>query len=213
VQQVANAVCAAAAALALGLGPEAIRDGLESLTPVSGRMQRRRGARGCVLIDDSYNANPGSVRAAIDSLAAFARVAHAGAGNMANSARWQPCSCTARRRLCARRRHRAAAGLRAACRTAVADGFGAARRRAFRGSRERALAGCGEFVRRGRHVMLVKGSRSRRSARSVRSDGPQSHLSKAGTPTMGGASDPVAIAAHAAVGRPLGNRYVWIVLA
>jgi phospho-N-acetylmuramoyl-pentapeptide-transferase len=47
----------------------------------------------------------------------------------------------------------------------------------------------------------------------VRSDGPQSHLSKAGTPTMGGALILVAIVAATLFWADLTNRFVWIVLA
>ncbi|MFO1406473.1 MAG: phospho-N-acetylmuramoyl-pentapeptide-transferase [Steroidobacteraceae bacterium] len=46
----------------------------------------------------------------------------------------------------------------------------------------------------------------------VRSDGPQSHLSKAGTPTMGGALILVAIVAGTLFWADLANRFVWIVL-
>ncbi len=47
---------------------------------------------------------------------------------------------------------------------------------------------------------------------SVRSDGPQSHLSKSGTPTMGGALILVAIAAATLLWGDLSNRYVWVAL-
>ncbi len=47
---------------------------------------------------------------------------------------------------------------------------------------------------------------------SVRDDGPQTHLSKAGTPTMGGALIIVAVAVSAFLWSDLGNRYVWITL-
>ena len=47
----------------------------------------------------------------------------------------------------------------------------------------------------------------------VRSDGPVSHYSKAGTPTMGGALMLVGIAASTLLWADLGNRYVWLVLA
>ncbi len=47
---------------------------------------------------------------------------------------------------------------------------------------------------------------------SVRDDGPQSHLSKAGTPTMGGALILVAIALSTLLWGDLSNLYVWIVL-
>ncbi|PCJ20224.1 MAG: phospho-N-acetylmuramoyl-pentapeptide-transferase [Gammaproteobacteria bacterium] len=47
---------------------------------------------------------------------------------------------------------------------------------------------------------------------SIRDDGPQSHLSKAGTPTMGGALILVAIVVSALLWADLSNRYVWVVL-
>jgi phospho-N-acetylmuramoyl-pentapeptide-transferase len=47
---------------------------------------------------------------------------------------------------------------------------------------------------------------------TVRDDGPESHFSKAGTPTMGGALLLVAIAFSALLWSDLGNRYVWVVL-
>lgn len=47
---------------------------------------------------------------------------------------------------------------------------------------------------------------------SVRDDGPQSHLSKAGTPTMGGALILVAVAVATLLWSDLSNRYVWITL-
>ena len=48
---------------------------------------------------------------------------------------------------------------------------------------------------------------------NIRDDGPQSHLSKAGTPTMGGALIIVAIAVSTLLWADLGNRYIWVVLA
>ena len=47
---------------------------------------------------------------------------------------------------------------------------------------------------------------------SVRNDGPQSHLVKAGTPTMGGALILVAVAVATLMWADLGNHYVWVVL-
>ncbi|MEO8847692.1 MAG: phospho-N-acetylmuramoyl-pentapeptide-transferase, partial [Casimicrobiaceae bacterium] len=47
---------------------------------------------------------------------------------------------------------------------------------------------------------------------SVRDDGPQSHLSKAGTPTMGGALIIVSIVVTTLLWGDLGNRFVWVVL-
>jgi phospho-N-acetylmuramoyl-pentapeptide-transferase len=46
----------------------------------------------------------------------------------------------------------------------------------------------------------------------IRSDGPQTHLSKAGTPTMGGALILLSIFVSTLLWADLGNRYVWIVL-
>jgi UDP-N-acetylmuramoyl-tripeptide--D-alanyl-D-alanine ligase len=67
-----NALAAAACCLGLGLAPQAIGAGLAAFTAVPGRGTRGRTAHGAVVIDDSYNANPDSVRAAIDLLAAEA---------------------------------------------------------------------------------------------------------------------------------------------
>jgi phospho-N-acetylmuramoyl-pentapeptide-transferase len=47
---------------------------------------------------------------------------------------------------------------------------------------------------------------------TVRDDGPQTHLSKSGTPTMGGALILVAVAVATLLWSDLGNRYVWVVL-
>lgn len=66
---IANALAAAACAYAAGAGLEAIVAGLINVEAVAGRMQSRPGRGGARVLDDSYNANPGSVRAAIDVLA------------------------------------------------------------------------------------------------------------------------------------------------
>jgi UDP-N-acetylmuramoyl-tripeptide--D-alanyl-D-alanine ligase len=65
-----NALAAASAALAIDVPLPAIVEGLESFRPVAGRLATLRTAAGVTVIDDSYNANPDSVRAAIDVLAA-----------------------------------------------------------------------------------------------------------------------------------------------
>jgi len=65
---VLNAAGAAAAALAAGADLAAIKVGLENLGAVSGRLQCKTRADGGVVFDDTYNANPSSLRAAIDVL-------------------------------------------------------------------------------------------------------------------------------------------------
>jgi len=67
---IVNALAAAACAHAAGIPPDAIGQGLRAFRPYTGRLQVKRGPGGATLIDDSYNANPDSVRAAIDVLAA-----------------------------------------------------------------------------------------------------------------------------------------------
>ncbi|WP_456448581.1 UDP-N-acetylmuramoyl-tripeptide--D-alanyl-D-alanine ligase [Thiolapillus sp.] len=63
-----NALAAIAAAQVLGASREDIEAGLAGLQPVKGRLQSRRGFGGVRVIDDSYNANPDSVRMAIELL-------------------------------------------------------------------------------------------------------------------------------------------------
>ncbi|QLF92738.1 UDP-N-acetylmuramoyl-tripeptide--D-alanyl-D-alanine ligase [Pseudomonas sp. ABC1] len=69
---VANALAAAAAAHAVGVDLEYIVAGLQALQPVKGRAVAQVLATGVRLIDDSYNANPASMLAAIDVLSGFA---------------------------------------------------------------------------------------------------------------------------------------------
>ncbi|MBM3354519.1 MAG: UDP-N-acetylmuramoyl-tripeptide--D-alanyl-D-alanine ligase [Betaproteobacteria bacterium] len=66
---VRNALAAAACGFAAGAPPAAIGEGLQAFRPYSGRHQVKVLESGATLIDDSYNANPDSVRAAIDVLA------------------------------------------------------------------------------------------------------------------------------------------------
>jgi UDP-N-acetylmuramoyl-tripeptide--D-alanyl-D-alanine ligase len=66
---VRNALAAAAAALAMGVAPATIAAGLAAFSGVKGRLQRKAGCCGAVVVDDTYNANPASMRAAIGVLA------------------------------------------------------------------------------------------------------------------------------------------------
>lgn len=68
---VANALAAAAAAHALGVSLFGIKTGLEAVLPVKGRAVAQVTASGLRIIDDTYNANPTSMCAAVDILAAF----------------------------------------------------------------------------------------------------------------------------------------------
>jgi UDP-N-acetylmuramoyl-tripeptide--D-alanyl-D-alanine ligase len=65
-----NALAAAAAASALDCGPDAIVRGLEDWQPVAGRLRAARDASGAQVWDDTYNANPESVGAALQVLSA-----------------------------------------------------------------------------------------------------------------------------------------------
>jgi UDP-N-acetylmuramoyl-tripeptide--D-alanyl-D-alanine ligase len=69
---VRNALAAAACAHAAGVPETAIGEGLSAFRPYTGRLEVKQGPGGMTVIDDSYNANPDSVRAAIDVLAACA---------------------------------------------------------------------------------------------------------------------------------------------
>ena len=68
VHNVMNALAATAACLAAGIDASAIKQGLEKLQNVAGRLQLKRGKAGSRIIDDTYNANPASLRAALQVL-------------------------------------------------------------------------------------------------------------------------------------------------
>jgi UDP-N-acetylmuramoyl-tripeptide--D-alanyl-D-alanine ligase len=66
---ISNALAASAVAVALGIANTDIVRGLENFSAVKGRLQRKSGLNKALLIDDTYNANPDSMKAAIDVLA------------------------------------------------------------------------------------------------------------------------------------------------
>ena len=68
---VRNALAAATLALALHVPLAAIADGLAAFGGVKGRLQLKQAACGATVIDDTYNANPDSMKAGIDVLAAY----------------------------------------------------------------------------------------------------------------------------------------------
>ena len=65
---VMNALASTAVAVTLGISLENIASGLQSFSSVSGRLDFRKGLKGSYIIDDTYNANPLSLSAAIDVL-------------------------------------------------------------------------------------------------------------------------------------------------
>ena len=85
---VANALAAAAAAHALGMPLVGIQVGLESLQPVKGRAVAQLALSGMRVIDDSYNANPASMCAAIDILAGFSGRTVLALGDMGELGAW-----------------------------------------------------------------------------------------------------------------------------
>lgn len=80
---IANALAASAACLALGVELAAVKAGLEHVEAIAGRLKPLKGKGGISLIDDSYNANPGAVKAAIDTLSGYTVRTCLVLGNMA----------------------------------------------------------------------------------------------------------------------------------
>lgn len=65
-QNLGSLLVAAAVAENLGMAPQTITKGLESIEPVNGRMKLLKGLNGAMIIDDSYNASPEAVKSALN---------------------------------------------------------------------------------------------------------------------------------------------------
>ena len=78
-----NALAATAAALAAGASLADIQAGLESMQPVAGRLQWKQGLNGARILDDTYNANPASLNAALEVLASCPGERYLALGDMA----------------------------------------------------------------------------------------------------------------------------------
>ena len=155
---IANAVAAAAAAFAAGAGEAAVREGLESAAPAPGRLCALTGRGGLRIIDDSYNANPDSFRAAIDLLADLPGRRLLVAGDMLELG---PDAASLHREV---GRHAASRGIEGLWATGelcrhMTRGFG---RRARHFSSRRALLDDLDGFREKAGVILVKGSRGAR---------------------------------------------------
>ncbi len=160
---VRNALAAAACAHAAGIGPQAIGAGLSAFRPYTGRLQVRRVAGGATLIDDSYNANPDSVRAAIDVLAAAPGRTALVLGDMGEVGESGPALHAEIGRYARERGVGALLALGAAAREA-AQAYGAGGRHF--GSLEELVAAAREVAAAG-GTLLVKGSRFMRMERVV----------------------------------------------
>lgn len=68
---VANSLAAAASGLAFGLGPDEVARALSGYRGFTGRMEMKKAPGGFLIIDDTYNANPGSATQALKTLAGF----------------------------------------------------------------------------------------------------------------------------------------------
>jgi UDP-N-acetylmuramoyl-tripeptide--D-alanyl-D-alanine ligase len=66
---VMNTLAAISATLAVGIPPDAMVKGIAHLSPIAGRLVEHKGLEGAVIIDDTYNANPSSVAAALEVIA------------------------------------------------------------------------------------------------------------------------------------------------
>ena len=104
---IANALAAAAAAAAAGASLEDIAAGLADFRAVAGRLQLKAGLRDSWIIDDSYNANPSSVRAGLEVLRSLPGATWLVLGDMAELGELSRGQPRRTRSLCARLRRQA----------------------------------------------------------------------------------------------------------
>lgn len=78
-----NALAAVAAVQCLDVQPVTIVRGLENVRAVPGRLEKKSGAQGALVIDDSYNANPDSTQSAVNVLAKYSGTRYLVLGDMA----------------------------------------------------------------------------------------------------------------------------------
>ncbi len=158
-----NALAAAAAASAAGVPPASIARGLSEFTGVKGRLQVRSAAAGATLLDDTYNANPDSVFAALDVLAAMPARKIFVFGDMGETGDQARPVSRRSRRLCQEPWRRPA--LRAGCPERARGAQLRRRRSPFRPHRRSGRRAAAEL--RADTVVLVKGSRFMRMERVV----------------------------------------------
>ncbi len=79
---VMNALAAAACCLSLGVSLQSIKTGFEKMMPVKGRLQTKPGMHGARVIDDTYNANPTSLEAALKVLSSYEGMRYLVLGDM-----------------------------------------------------------------------------------------------------------------------------------
>ncbi|WP_423192457.1 UDP-N-acetylmuramoyl-tripeptide--D-alanyl-D-alanine ligase [Cupriavidus sp. H18C2] len=164
---VRNALAATACALAAGVAVDAIQRGIAGFAAVKGRLQVKHTPAGTVVIDDTYNANPDSMRAAIDVLAGFAAPRVLVIGDMGEVGDQGPAF---HREIGAYARERGIETLWATgeLATHAVQAYGAAGRHfATADALTQALQADGEGVVAGAAAVLVKGSRFMRMERMV----------------------------------------------
>lgn len=159
---VLNALAASAMALAAGAPFDAVVAGLQAARPVAGRQDGKPLANGAVLIDDSYNANPGSVLAGIAALsAACALDGKQSVLVLGDMAELGETAADLHAQIGAAAKSQSIAGLMTCgvLSAAASDAFGAGARHFA--NREALIAALNDSVQ-GNQRLLIKGSRSSR---------------------------------------------------